>query len=808
MSKIIIIGLGTTGLSIVNYIQKFYYEFTGKDKPDNVEYLFIETAVKEEATKTPIQKESSIKKVPIPLSRSGDFIRNYRNKPSWFPDDITADALGDDGAEGVSRFGRLALWKNWATVRNAIEIAHRGGSIEDRVYIVGSFMGGTCTGTFLDMAYLAQKVTGSDRIYGFFLIPPADDDDKKTVHQSYLNAISTMRYYQKTSANMHKKLYSTDWVDEKDVSFPTKPFKHVYLFSREYKDYAKTNNSNIKQTIGMHICSRLMNNSKLEDEVFTKSIDIIDKEDFNYSSLGTTLISYPLSQLQQIVGLEKCESIIKKLNDEVNFYDKPRRNYEKIELKIKEIVNKYQKEFEEILLSSMNCQDEKKLFPKIQTEISRLIAENKISELPILFSINNDHNFYADVCDCKNSIKMSLVDKIFNMGVDIMNEYKNINILLKVIESIQEFIGSCDKKNQGLLGFWKKQYDLSDDVNTYVRTSGKYIRDVISVENQYKLLGRSKDFLIESSKNALMLCKMHVTIEILLDIKEEVLQGSVIMGEKNALLTINEIKDIKSILSHLVDNTNVKNNIPKRISEIKANIKPNDDNFHFKYLFYNNLDEDIEEIKSNTKKEPEIYKGDILPYLIEIRKSKKAIKLFADCLAAVNSMFEGEESSKKTINEIVERMRNNPEEFGKVKHFFDSPMDYESVIRKKVPALLKLHGTDFESEANLQLVYSMANFSTRINIAGESSYLEGIGDPETDANIKNGVILQDLKNLAILIFQQYSQKDNKKWIDIVEDIDINYGICEKIKVEDLSKDNPYLTKVQIEEVLEPLKHKK
>ena len=39
----IIIGIGTSGLYTLENIQRFYYETYKTNKPDNVEYLYIET---------------------------------------------------------------------------------------------------------------------------------------------------------------------------------------------------------------------------------------------------------------------------------------------------------------------------------------------------------------------------------------------------------------------------------------------------------------------------------------------------------------------------------------------------------------------------------------------------------------------------------------------------------------------------------------------------------------------------------------------------------------------------------------------
>lgn len=816
MAKTIIIGLGTTGLSIVNHIQKFYYEFTGKDKPDNVEYMFCETAIHEQADKTPNKKESSIRKIELSLRKSGDFIRNYQNVPKWFPSAVEADALGEDGANGVSKYGRLGLWKNWSTVKNAIETAHRGGGNDDTVYILGSFMGGTCTGTFIDMAYLAQKVTQSDKIFGFFLIPPANEDNKTTVYSSYLNAISSLKYYQKGSTNIAESLYQTSWPEDGPQSFATKPYKHVFLLSREYQDYAKTDNNNVIQTAALHICARLMDNAKLHNTIFTKLTDVYNKADFNYSTIGSMMISYPLSQLQQIAGLQACGEMIADWNNEEEFFNTKVQAKTKIVLEIKEIIRKYHQKFEEILLQAMNCQDETKLFKKIENDVRSSIDDKNVQKLWGLFRIDTADNYYADVCDCKNSMQEHFIDHFYELCVDVMREYKNINILSAVLKSFADeeitcgnnkftngFIGQSAREGKGILNFWFKQYRLTEDKNDYSKAVNKYLAEALNKVNVFRLLGQRETYLIEVCKNALMFCKMHIFITILKDIRKAIVQSQHMMGARNRLITLTDIENIKKVLAHLVDPKKIENNIPSRINQIKSSIQQDDNNFHFRYLFYNNLDEDIDEINRQKTKEPELYTGDLLPYLIQ---TERVSDLFSDCLDASRNMFEDNQTTQKTINEIVDRTRKNDAAFAKIKSYFDSEMEYQAEIKKQVPALLKLHKTDFYNEANLQLVYCMANFSGSPTLIGNAnSYLARIGDPTTNSSIKNGVVLSDLRNMAIIISQQYSKKDNDKWIDIIEDIDLNYNYYAKVELETLKDSNPYLSEDQIRTILQPLK---
>lgn len=812
--KTIIIGLGTTGLSILNHIQQFYYEFTGNDKPANVEYLFCETDIKGEAAKMPCQKESPITKVFLDLQRSQEFIHNYQNPPAWFPDEKEATALGTDGANGVSKYGRLSLWMNWPTVEKSIEIAHRGGSDKDTVFILGSFMGGTCSGTFIDVAYLAQKVTGSDKIFGFFLIPPANDESKSTVHSSYLNALASLKHYQKGSSNMNEVLYQTRWPGSHNAQFATKPYKHVFLFSREYKAWARTDNDNVIRTIGLHICTRLMDNSKFQDKLFAKLTDIANKEDFNYSTIGSMLISHPATQLQQIAGLEICKEIIEDWNNEENFFNNKQRERTKIEAHLRSIIRQYNHRFEDALLHALNCQDESNLFVKVRKEIDRIVENRRIGELQTLFSFDSNNNLYGEVCLCKSTFQEHFIDSLYDICVEIMKEYQNVHILSGVLKSWvgkpidfqngsinHDLIGLCSKDSKNsLLGFWFRKYRLSEDKNSYLKAAKGYLTECIDKAGSYKVLGEQKNYLEEAAQNALMFCKLHVGIEILKEIKSAVLNGEALHGANNPLIHLQKIETIKQTLAHLVSAKQTENNLPTHVSRLKDTIQPDKTNLHFSYLFESNLEEDIKKmLQEGRKQKPEIHQGELLPYLLRI----SIPELFADCLNATRNLFENHKE-RRGINDIINRTRNNHEVFDKVKVFFDNPMVY-ATTKEKLPSLLKLHNTDFEHEANLQLVYAMSNFSGQPPIAGENSYLAGIGDPTTNTTITNGIALSDLKNLAIVVFQQYSQKDNNKWIDAVADIEQNYYLYKKVDMDTLAKSNPYLSKDQIEGCLGVLK---
>jgi len=156
----IIIGIGTSGLYTLENAQRFYYETHGKNKPDNVEYIYIETNAHNLPVGTPAGNED-IKRVYVSLDDMAAMIEEIQktcNNPSWLPETKSVLSAGL-GAAGIRGCGRLALWgrnkqgDNFEKVTSAIErafnnvkhISNVGSSKSEKpvVIITGSLTGGT-----------------------------------------------------------------------------------------------------------------------------------------------------------------------------------------------------------------------------------------------------------------------------------------------------------------------------------------------------------------------------------------------------------------------------------------------------------------------------------------------------------------------------------------------------------------------------------------------------------------------------------------------------------------------------------------
>ena len=85
----LLIGIGTSGLRVLEETQKFYFEHTGTNKPGNVEYLYLETDEESFPSTTVLKNE--IKREYLDLSNKETKINNLIDKiPKtenyWIPD--------------------------------------------------------------------------------------------------------------------------------------------------------------------------------------------------------------------------------------------------------------------------------------------------------------------------------------------------------------------------------------------------------------------------------------------------------------------------------------------------------------------------------------------------------------------------------------------------------------------------------------------------------------------------------------------------------------------------------------------------
>jgi len=191
------IGLGSTGLDIIERFQELVLEHYGRASLDIFKYIAIETREAAEVTRSE-WGENEIKLLK-PVIRGTDAIKasidsgHKQYLRDWLNPKLLEISGGQftDGAANIRMAGRLILWENWNNIQRAINNAYNqitgnrniretevflnnhyarhGQPIDARqplvgdlpnVYIVGTFCGGTCSGMFIDIGYYTKQITG------------------------------------------------------------------------------------------------------------------------------------------------------------------------------------------------------------------------------------------------------------------------------------------------------------------------------------------------------------------------------------------------------------------------------------------------------------------------------------------------------------------------------------------------------------------------------------------------------------------------------------------------------------------------
>lgn len=188
------IGLGSTGLSILEEFEDLVFEHYGSPSLDVFRYVAVETREGAEVRR-PTWGESKIKLLK-PIISNTDAIKNMidsgqrRYYSDWLDQrvlDISGKAF-KDGATNIRMAGRLILWENWNLISQELNDAYNqitadanrnntlvflkkhyqkmklnwnaGLGNTSLVYIVGTLCGGTCSGMFIDIAYYLREVSG------------------------------------------------------------------------------------------------------------------------------------------------------------------------------------------------------------------------------------------------------------------------------------------------------------------------------------------------------------------------------------------------------------------------------------------------------------------------------------------------------------------------------------------------------------------------------------------------------------------------------------------------------------------------
>jgi hypothetical protein len=190
----VVIGLGGTGYGTLLKLKKRFVDAYGS-VPPIIRFLSVDTTENAEGAASEAAHEVQLdhnERYVLQVGNPANLVNGTNpHIDEWWPSDIPTGAI-IAGAGQVRARGRLALFAKAAEVyarirrtvddvrniRNqkqayadAFQVSERAGV---EVHVVGSLAGGTGSGTFLDIAFMARDVIGGDEqsnFTGIFLLP-------------------------------------------------------------------------------------------------------------------------------------------------------------------------------------------------------------------------------------------------------------------------------------------------------------------------------------------------------------------------------------------------------------------------------------------------------------------------------------------------------------------------------------------------------------------------------------------------------------------------------------------------------------
>ena len=343
----LVIGLGGTGLDAMletkGYVNMTCRGDTPESTPTNVAYLGFETDERDE------NKTSSKYTGGVTFSKElGEFVKISNPHISSLVDPTRRHLVGDnikewldfamnpgsgtDGAAGKRQAGRLLLMRRIKKVKEKLEstlrrLLENRPNAQLKIYILSGIGGGTGSGTFIDMAYIARYVAStiidSARIsvYGHIFLPDVNlsrdglhTDAKTYIKRNGYAALKELDYW--TNIGSHKARFKQDYGENVVVDSNLPPFDFVHLYSATTSESMLIKNGYIHciSAAAQGILSFIANEKIVNENTFAMAsfysniATMVDgfevqfpERNYNYIVIGAGSYNLPIDQIMMYV---------------------------------------------------------------------------------------------------------------------------------------------------------------------------------------------------------------------------------------------------------------------------------------------------------------------------------------------------------------------------------------------------------------------------------------------------------------------------------------------------------------------------
>gem|GEM_PF-992929 len=555
----IIIGIGTSGLRVVEQVQHFYYENTGRNKPDHVEYLYLETDENSYPGVTALKNE--IKPVYLDLRKKETMINSLKKDAkldvSWLP---SASETGDNeaGAGGWPAFGRAALWghQNFNQVDMSIKTAHTNVSnieVKDTkdskpaVFIVGSLTGGTGAGVFIDLAYMVRnRIADIDDVFGLFLIPGEDGTvGRETIYCNTYAALKSLDYF---TGKKNGPKYDLYYPNGSKANFEKSPYKLVQIISQDYDDTLPAIGTldGLYKMAGLYI---FLNIYGLREKRMRRLVDAWGNDQMGkYGTFGLSAIQYPKTQLEEFLAVELSMELLQRWIDPTMYYAQGNRvqmNEASTTIR-KETFAHFEKWLREAfnILNTVEVEKGRQIINDLPRQARKINAKEHGEESDYhyiwkLFSSQQAGQYYEAIRNNVQKARDILINGIQDLVTQSVNQYENLYLAHRQLEIIVEAIDNC-------WNYWKT-LGLSGQPAKWEAMLDRQIKWML--KKRYKSVFEQNNVLTDRLQNTLELLKMHLVMHKLVDIRKNIVEGDLALATFDTNAELPRLKNLDEIIA-------------------------------------------------------------------------------------------------------------------------------------------------------------------------------------------------------------------------------------------------------------------
>jgi len=709
MASTLVIGIGSTGLAILEQAEQFVYEFTGKNKPSKeIECVYIETDTKRLPRRTASGK-TSIHQIDLSLGDNAVDINQLKNNKnidsSWVP--APSDILKNmNGAGGMPSYGRLALWgkSNYDKVKNTIQEKYQriNGDNHTLILVVGSLTGGTGAGVCVDIAYLVRDITKNQNINALFLLPDNGSFGRnKSLHENSFSAMSAIDFY----TNHEYKITFPDNSTLKDLR---PPFNLVQYISQDFTG-AKASISSLDELIrvaGVITALHYMDTNRVgnyfADLLDRRRVDSAGASRIkNYISNGFLMIQFPKAQLEELLAIQISEDLLRNLIHPTDYIDQF-GNKKSIKGDSNTIKKEIEAKIEDIIANSFTAVD------SINTPLGVNVAQAMVHEaaklaaatyqqpsesrfLYDLFSTKQADNYFELIRNNSTLLRDSIIESFHKAVVDLTSDKKNLTVTKLAIFSFKSYIDE-------LMRFYKDKYNVNGLDTSWDAVLQKHIQVMVKDVTMHKLALQKKEYSEYILRELLSLTEIHCLIPVLTIIKNHLEAPETSLKTLKDVELPNEkyISNLIEIIETVVsgEGREERYTLARRRNQLEKFLDGFSSCFKMVYRF-GSRQQDLHEAYHDYVKDDRsrisydnLFEEAIWPYL----KANSA-NLYSEVIKnSVRAIRDRNIFKDSSLLEIIKGIDKDSAEGNALNRMFDSGLQN---MRSQIPAMLKLKDDEF-----------------------------------------------------------------------------------------------------------------